>query len=138
MQIVLVQGKLTNCLDKPRPHGHCFGGGWGCRKLCLIKRWYWLKSIFFLSNIVKIVQLEDKNVIKLILITLRDRMKKGRVFSNAKKDPMTSKDLKEIFVSIKKIKAIDMLSPNTLMSVLMCIICIISFFFFETVQRWNF
>lgn len=62
-------------------------------------------------------------------------MKKGRVFSNAKKDPMTSKDLKEIFVSIKKIKAIDMLSPNTLMSVLMCIICIISFFFFETVQR---
>lgn len=32
---------------------------------------------------------------KLVLVTLRDGVEKGRGFSNAEKDPMTSKELNE-------------------------------------------
>ncbi|KAK2965084.1 hypothetical protein RJ640_012558 [Escallonia rubra] len=41
------------------------------------------------------VQLEHENVTKLVLVTLRDGVEEGRGFSNAKKDPMTSKELNE-------------------------------------------
>ncbi|KAM7460586.1 hypothetical protein LguiB_036064 [Lonicera macranthoides] len=41
------------------------------------------------------VQLEHENVTKLVLVTLRDGVEEGRGFSNAEKDPMTSKELNE-------------------------------------------
>ena len=41
------------------------------------------------------VQLEHENVTELVLVTLRDGVKKGRRFSNEEKDPMTSKELNE-------------------------------------------
>ncbi|KAI5666689.1 hypothetical protein M9H77_16542 [Catharanthus roseus] len=39
------------------------------------------------------VPLEHENVIKLVLVTLREGVEEGRGFSNAKKDPMNSKEL---------------------------------------------
>ncbi|PPR83388.1 hypothetical protein GOBAR_AA37330 [Gossypium barbadense] len=41
------------------------------------------------------VQLEHENVTEFVLVTLRDRVEKGRRFSNEEKDPMTSKELNE-------------------------------------------
>ena len=41
------------------------------------------------------VQLEHENVTKLVLVTLRDGVEEWRGFSNAEKDPMTSKELNE-------------------------------------------
>lgn len=41
------------------------------------------------------VQLEHENVTKWVLVTLRDGVEEGRGFSNAEKDPMTSKELNE-------------------------------------------
>nr|KJB23819.1 hypothetical protein B456_004G116100 [Gossypium raimondii] len=41
------------------------------------------------------VQLEHENLTKFVLVTLRDRVDKGRRFLNEKKDPMTSKELNE-------------------------------------------
>ena len=41
------------------------------------------------------VPLEDENVTKLVLVTLRDRVEEGRGFSDAEKDPMNSKELNE-------------------------------------------
>ncbi|EPS74532.1 hypothetical protein M569_00249, partial [Genlisea aurea] len=41
------------------------------------------------------VQLEHETVTKLVLVTLRDRVEEGRVFSSAEKDPMNSKELNE-------------------------------------------
>ncbi|KAL8196686.1 hypothetical protein R6Q57_024601 [Mikania cordata] len=39
--------------------------------------------------------IEHENVTKLVIVTLQDRVEEGRGFSNAKKDPMTSKELNE-------------------------------------------
>ena len=39
--------------------------------------------------------MEHENVTKLVLVTLRDGVEKGRGFSNAEKDPRTSKELNE-------------------------------------------
>ncbi|XWS08821.1 hypothetical protein CRYUN_Cryun40dG0033300 [Craigia yunnanensis] len=41
------------------------------------------------------VQLEHENVTEFVLVTLRNRVKEGRRFSNEEKDPMTSKALNE-------------------------------------------
>lgn len=41
------------------------------------------------------VQLEYENVTKLVLVTLRDGVERGRGFSNAEKGLMTSKELNE-------------------------------------------
>ncbi|MBA0794919.1 hypothetical protein Gohar_019202, partial [Gossypium harknessii] len=44
---------------------------------------------------MKSVRLEHENMTKFVLVTLRDRVKEGRRFSNEKKDPITSNELKE-------------------------------------------
>nr|KJB28973.1 hypothetical protein B456_005G077900 [Gossypium raimondii] len=41
------------------------------------------------------IQLEHENVTEFVLVTLRDRVEKGRRFLNEEKDPMTSKELNE-------------------------------------------
>ncbi|TYI91088.1 hypothetical protein E1A91_D03G166700v1 [Gossypium mustelinum] len=42
-----------------------------------------------------VIRLEHKNMTKFVLVTLRDIVEEGRRFSNEKKDPITSKELKE-------------------------------------------
>ncbi|MBA0755559.1 hypothetical protein Gogos_021100 [Gossypium gossypioides] len=44
---------------------------------------------------MEIVQLEHENVTEFFLVTLRDRVKEERRFSNKENDPMTSKELNE-------------------------------------------
>ncbi|MBA0748026.1 hypothetical protein Gogos_004882 [Gossypium gossypioides] len=39
--------------------------------------------------------MEHENVTEFVLVTLRDRVEEGRIFSNEEKDPMTSKELNE-------------------------------------------